>query len=120
MYKRQLDKGRGYLSTVLIQAGTLKVGDIVIAGSHHGRVKAMYNHLGVKQTDAGPSTPVLVLGLNGAPQAGDKFNVLESEREAREVATKGNRSFVSRISGRKSISHLMKLADVLPLDPLRS
>ncbi len=84
----ELDKGRGYLATVLIQAGTLKIGDIVLAGSRHGRVKAMYNHLGNKFQEAGPSTPVLMLGLNGAPQAGDKFNVVETEREAREIASK--------------------------------
>jgi translation initiation factor IF-2 len=83
-----LDKGRGYLSTVLIQAGTLKVGDIVVAGAHYGRVKAMTDHRGTKLKTAGPSTPLQVLGLNGAPQAGDKFNVMESERDAREIATK--------------------------------
>jgi len=83
-----LDKGRGYLATVLVQSGTLKVGDIILAGSNFGRVKAMFDHQGVKLKDAGPSTPVLVLGLDGAPQAGDKFNVLKNEREAREIATK--------------------------------
>jgi translation initiation factor IF-2 len=83
-----LDKGRGYLSTVLIQAGTLKVGDIVVAGAHYGRVKAMTDHRGTKLKEAGPSTPLQVLGLNGAPQAGDKFNVMESERDAREIANK--------------------------------
>ncbi len=84
----ELDKGRGYVATVLIQAGTLHVGDIVLAGSHYGRVKAMFNHIGEKLKEAGPSTPVLVLGLNGAPQAGDKLNVMDTEREAREIATK--------------------------------
>jgi len=83
-----LDKGRGYLSTVLIQSGTVNVGDVVLAGSHYGRVKAMYDHQNNKLKTAGPSTPVLMLGLNGAPQAGDKFNVLDSEREAREISTK--------------------------------
>ena len=83
-----LDKGRGYLSTVLVQGGTLHIGDIVLAGAYYGRVKAMTDHRGVKQKDAGPSTPVQVLGLNGAPQAGDKFQVMESERDAREIATK--------------------------------
>jgi translation initiation factor IF-2 len=83
-----LDKGRGYLSTVLIQAGTLKVGDIVVAGAHYGRVKAMTDHRGTKLKEPGPSTPLQVLGLNGAPQAGDKFNVMESERDAREIANK--------------------------------
>lgn len=83
-----LDKGRGYVATLLVQAGTLRVGDVVLAGAYYGRVKAMFDHKGLKMEDAGPSTPVLMLGLDGAPQAGDKFNVLESDREAREVATK--------------------------------
>lgn len=83
-----LDKGRGYLSTVLVQSGTLKVGDVILAGAHFGRVKAMTDHRGVRLKIAGPSTPVQVLGLPGAPQAGDKFNVMESEREAREIANK--------------------------------
>ncbi len=84
----QLDKGRGYLTTVLIQAGTLKVGEMMLAGAHYGRVKAMFDHRGNKLKEVGPSMPALVLGLNGAPQAGDKLNALENEREAREVATK--------------------------------
>jgi translation initiation factor IF-2 len=84
----QLDKGRGYLSTLLIQAGTLKLGDMMLAGAHYGRVKAMFDHRGNKLTKVGPAQPALVLGLNGAPQAGDKLNVLENEREAREVAGK--------------------------------
>ena len=83
-----LDKGRGYLSTVLVQAGTLRVGDIILAGANYGRVRAMINHIGKKMDVAGPSTPVQVLGLNGAPQAGDKLQVMESEREAREIAVK--------------------------------
>ncbi|TDB67859.1 translation initiation factor IF-2 [Arundinibacter roseus] len=83
-----LDKGRGYVTTILVQAGTLKVGDIILAGAHHGRVKAMTDHLGKRLKIAGPSTPVQVLGLNGAPQAGDKFNVMEQERDARELANK--------------------------------
>jgi len=83
-----LDKGRGYLSTVLVQAGTLNIGDVMLAGAYYGRVKAMTDHRGVKLKEAGPSTPVQVLGLNGAPQAGDKFQVMESERDAREIATK--------------------------------
>ena len=81
-----LDKGRGYVTTVMVQAGTLKVGDIMLAGPHFGRVKAMFDHKGKKLKDAGPSTPVLVLGLAGAPQAGDTFKVVETEREAREIA----------------------------------
>ncbi len=83
-----LDKGRGFVATILVQAGTLRVGDILLAGSYFGRIKAMFNERGNPMTVAGPSEPVLVLGLNGAPQAGDKFHVLESEREAREIATK--------------------------------
>ena len=83
-----LDKGRGYLSTVLVQSGTLKVGDVILAGAHFGRVKAMTDHRGTRLKIAGPSTPVQVLGLPGAPQAGDKFNVMDSEREAREIANK--------------------------------
>ncbi|MEN7547921.1 translation initiation factor IF-2 [Rapidithrix thailandica] len=83
-----LDKGRGYVTTVLVQSGTLNVGDIILAGHHYGRVKAMTDHRGKRLKKAGPSTPVQMLGLNGAPQAGDKLNALDSEREAREIATK--------------------------------
>jgi translation initiation factor IF-2 len=83
-----LDKGRGYVTTLIVQDGTLKIGDVLVAGQHFGRVKAMFNHIGEKQKEAGPSCPVLVLGLSGAPQAGDKFKVMDSERDAREVATK--------------------------------
>ena len=83
-----LDKGRGYIATVLIQAGTLKIGDVILAGSHYGKVKAMFDHRGQNLKIAPPSTPVLVLGLDGAPQAGDKFNVMDTDREAREIATK--------------------------------
>jgi translation initiation factor IF-2 len=83
-----LDKGRGYLATAMVQAGTLKVGEVILAGAHFGRVKAMFDHRGQKITVAGPSTPVQILGLNGAPQAGDKLQVMEGEREAREIATK--------------------------------
>ncbi|WP_225000182.1 translation initiation factor IF-2 [Cesiribacter sp. SM1] len=83
-----LDKGRGYVTTLLVQTGTLNVGDIVLAGQHYGKVKAMFNHLGQRIKKVGPSTPVQMLGLSGAPQAGDKFNVMETDREAREIATK--------------------------------
>ena len=83
-----LDKGRGYVATVLVQSGTLKIGDVVIAGTHFGRVKAMFNERNQKVTEAGPAVPVQILGFNGAPQAGDKFNVLETEQEAREIANK--------------------------------
>ena len=75
-----LDKGRGYVSTVLVENGTLKMGDIVLAGTHHGRIKAMFNERNQRVEKAGPSEPVLILGLNGAPQAGDTFNVLETEQ----------------------------------------
>ncbi|BDD05882.1 translation initiation factor IF-2 [Aureibacter tunicatorum] len=83
-----LDKGRGYVATVLVQAGTLRIGDVMLAGSHFGKVKAMFDHRGKRLKEAPPSTPVLVLGLDGAPQAGDKFNVMDTDREAREIATK--------------------------------
>jgi len=83
-----LDKGRGYVTTLMVQAGTLKVGDVMVAGSNHGRVKAMFDDTGNKVLVAGPSTPVQVLGLDGAPQAGEKFQVMESDREARELANK--------------------------------
>lgn len=83
-----LDKGRGYVATILVQTGTLKVGDVIVSGAHYGKVKAMMDHRGNRVDEAGPSTPVLVLGLNGAPQAGEKIKVMESEREAREIATK--------------------------------
>jgi len=84
----ELDKGRGYISTILIEAGTLKVGHVVLAGHYFGHVKAMYNERGKRIDIAGPSTPVQILGLNGAPQAGDKFNVMDSDKEAREIANK--------------------------------
>ncbi len=83
-----LDKGRGYLATVLVQTGTLKVGDVILAGAQFGKVKAMTDHRGLRIQEAGPCTPVQVLGLPGAPAAGDKFNAMETEREAREIATK--------------------------------
>jgi len=83
-----LDKGRGYVSTILVQGGTLNIGDYVLAGQHSGKVKAMYDERGHEVNEAGPSTPVSILGLDGAPQAGDKFNVFDDEREAKEIATK--------------------------------
>jgi len=83
-----LDKGRGYIAKLLVQAGTMKTGDVVIAGSTMGRVKAMYNERNHRIDEAGPSTPVLLLGLNGAPQAGDGFNVMKDEKEAKAIATK--------------------------------
>jgi translation initiation factor IF-2 len=84
----QLDKGRGYLTTILVQAGTLKIGDYLLAGKHSGKVKAMFDDKGNNLQSAGPSTPVSILGLDGAPQAGDKFNVFDDEREAKQIASK--------------------------------
>ena len=83
-----LDKGRGYVSTILVQAGTLKIGDYLLAGKHSGKVRAMFNDKGEQLKTAGPSTPVSILGLDGAPQAGDKFNVFDDEREAKQIASK--------------------------------
>ena len=83
-----LDKGRGYVATVLVQNGTLKVGDILLAGTHYGKVKAMFNERNQRITEAGPSEPALILGLNGAPTAGDKFIVMDTDQEAREIASK--------------------------------
>jgi translation initiation factor IF-2 len=84
----QLDKGRGYVTTILVQAGTLKIGDYMLAGKNHGKIKAMYDERGHNVTIAGPSTPVSILGLDGAPTAGDKFSVYDDEREAKQVAAK--------------------------------
>lgn len=84
----QLDKGRGYVTTILVQAGTLKVGDYVLAGKNHGKIKAMHDERGNSVKEAGPSTPISILGLDGAPTAGDKFNVFEDEREAKQIAAK--------------------------------
>ncbi len=83
-----LDKGRGYVATVMVQNGTLKMGDIILAGTHYGKIKAMFNERNQRIQEAGPAAPVLILGLNGAPTAGDTFNVMESEQEAREIANK--------------------------------
>ena len=83
-----LDKGRGYVATVLVQNGTLRVGDVILAGTHYGKIKAMFNERNQRIKEAGPAEPALVLGLNGAPTAGDTFNVMESESEAREIANK--------------------------------
>ena len=99
-----LDKGRGYVATVLVQTGTLNIGDVVLAGSHYGRVKAMTDHRGRKMKVAGPSTPVQLLGLDGAPQAGDKFQVMESEREAREIAS--NRAQLQREQSLRTRKHI--------------
>ncbi len=99
-----LDKGRGYLATILVANGTLKIGDIVLAGPYYGRVKAMFNERNKKITEAKPSYPALILGLNGAPQAGDKFNVMEAERDAKEIATK--REQIIREQGQRTSKHL--------------
>jgi translation initiation factor IF-2 len=99
-----LDKGRGYVATILVEAGTLHVGDIVLAGSHMGKVKAMYNERGKVIKEAGPSTPVLILGLGGAPQAGDKFNVMDSEKEAKDIAIK--RDQLAREQGMRTQKHI--------------
>ena len=84
----ELDKGRGYLTTIMVQGGTLNKGDIVLAGAQHGKVKALFDHRGKEKIKVGPATPILMLGLSGAPQAGDNFNVFETDKEARELATK--------------------------------
>ena len=84
----ELDKGRGYLTTIMVQSGTLNKGDIVLAGSEYGKVKALFDHRGKEKESVGPATPILMLGLSGAPQAGDKFNIFESDKEAREIASK--------------------------------
>ena len=100
----QLDKGRGYISTVLVSNGTLRVGDVVVAGINYGRIKAMFNERNQRVQEAKPSEPVVILGLNGAPQAGDNFNVLETEQEAREIATK--REQLQREQGLRTTKHL--------------
>ncbi|MBM3400716.1 MAG: translation initiation factor IF-2 [Bacteroidetes bacterium] len=99
-----LDKGRGIVTTVLIQAGTLRVGDAILAGGYSGKVKALHNERGVKLDHAGPSTPVQVLGMQGAPTSGDKFNVMESEVEARQVANK--RLQLQREQGLRTQKHI--------------
>lgn len=104
-----LDKGRGYVATILVQSGTLKIGDVVLAGTNHGRVKAMFNERGQRVKEAGPSEPVLILGLNGAPQAGDTFNVMETEQEARDIANK--REQLQREQGLRT-QKLLTLEDI--------
>ena len=99
-----LDKGRGYLATVLVQNGSMKVGDVMLSGCYTGRIKAMYNERGQKVEVAGPSTPVSVLGLNGAPTAGETFNIMADEREAKEIANK--REQLIRIQGIKTQKHM--------------
>ena len=99
-----LDKGRGYLATILVQNGTLRVGDIVVAGNMHGRVKAMFNERNIRITEAGPATPVLMLGLDGAPQAGDTFNVVKDESEAKSITSK--RQQLLREQGLRTQKHI--------------
>ena len=99
-----LDRGRGYVATILVQSGTLRVGDVILAGQHFGHVKAMFNERNQRVEEVGPSEPVLILGLNGAPQAGDKFNVMESEREARQIANK--REQLQREQGLRTQKHI--------------
>lgn len=99
-----LDKGKGYLATVLVETGTLRVGDIIVAGSYNGKVKALFNEQGERIESGGPSTPARLLGLNGAPQSGDKFNVLDDDREAREIATK--RMQLQREQGIRTQKHV--------------
>jgi translation initiation factor IF-2 len=99
-----LDKGRGYVTTVLVSGGTLRIGDAIIAGQYSGRVKAMFNERGQKVEEAGPATPVSLLGFEGAPNAGDKFNVMEDEREARSIAVK--RQQLQREQSMRTKKHL--------------
>ena len=99
-----LDKGRGFVATILVQSGTLKVGDVLLAGPHFGHIKAMFNERNQRVESVGPAEPVLILGLNGAPQAGDKFNVMESEREARQIANK--REQLQREQGLRTQKHI--------------
>ena len=99
-----LDKGRGYVATVLVQDGTLNVGDVMLAGTHFGKVKAMFNERNQRVVKAGPAEPVIVLGLNGAPQAGDNFNVMPTEQEARDIATK--REQLQREQGLRTSRHI--------------
>ncbi len=104
-----LDKGRGYVANVLVQNGTLRVGDVILAGNHYGKVKAMFNERNQRIKEAGPAMPAIVLGLNGAPAAGDNFNVLESEQEAREIAAK--REQLAREQGLRT-TKLLTLEDI--------
>jgi translation initiation factor IF-2 len=99
-----LDKGRGYVTTLLVQAGTLRVGDIILAGCHYGRVRALQNERGQNVDSAGPSTPVIILGMSGAPNAGDRFNVMNDEREAKAIATK--RFQLQREQGLRTRKHI--------------
>ena len=99
-----LDKGRGYVTNILVEKGTLKVGDMMLSGHYYGKVKAMHNEHGKKVKEVGPATPVSIIGLNGAPNAGDKFNILEDEREAKAIATK--REQLQREQGVRTKKHI--------------
>ena len=99
-----LDKGRGYTATLLVQNGTMNMGDIIVAGPYYGRIKAMFDHTGAKKKEAGPSVPVQVLGLSGAPQAGEKFRVFDNEADAKELATK--RAQIERETGIRTKKHI--------------
>ena len=100
----ELDKGKGYVSTILVQAGTIKVGNVVLAGCYSGKIKAMFNDKGIKIAEAGPSIPVSILGLNGAPSAGDKFHIMNDEKEARSIAEK--RLQLQREQGVRTKKHI--------------
>lgn len=99
-----LDKGRGYVTNILVEKGTLRVGDMLLSGHYYGKVKAMHNEHGKKVKEVGPATPVSIIGLNGAPNAGDKFNVLEDEKEAKQIATK--REQLQREQGVRTKKHI--------------
>lgn len=99
-----LDKGRGFVSTILVQNGTMRIGDVMLAGTHSGRVKAMFNERGLPLKEAGPATPAVILGLSGAPQAGDLFNIMDDEREARDIANK--RTQLQREQGLRTHKHI--------------
>ncbi len=100
----ELDKGRGYVTTMLVQAGTMRVGDVILAGPHSGKIKAMFNERGNEVLEAGPAIPVSVLGLSGAPNAGDRFHIMDDEREARNIATK--RLQLQREQGTRTKKHI--------------
>ncbi len=106
-----LDKGRGYVATVLVQNGTLHVGDVVLAGTHYGKIRAMFNERNQRVKEAGPATPVLVLGLNGAPTAGDTFNVMNTEQEAREIASRREQLQREQLQRTKKLPGLDDIAD---------
>lgn len=99
-----LDKGKGYVTNMLVESGTLRIGDVILVGRHYGKVRAMHDEHGVALKEAGPSTPVSVLGINGAPNAGDKFNVMDDEREAKALATK--REQLNREQGLRTTKHI--------------